>query len=174
VNALSGDQGNGRIRPQIAVIGPGDAGPGEIADALEAGRILAREGAFLLCGGKGGVMEAACRGAREEGGTTIGIIPDAGNGNPYLSIVIRTNLGNARNAVLVQSADAVVAIGGAYGTLSEIALSLKGKREVFGLTTWEMDGVKACRTPEDAVLSALSSARRSPWYHSRQAGREYP
>jgi uncharacterized protein (TIGR00725 family) len=119
-------------------------------------------------------MEAACRGAWEGGGTTIGILPDSGNGNPFLSIVIRTALGNARNAVLVQSADAVVSIGGAYGTLSEIALSLKSEREVFGLTTWKIDGIKACSTPEDAVLSALSAARRSPWYYSRRAGREYP
>jgi uncharacterized protein (TIGR00725 family) len=160
---------DGRIRPQIAVIGPGDAGPGETADAEEAGRVLAREGAVILCGGKGGVMEAACHGAWEEGGMTIGILPDNGNGNPYLSIVIRTDLGNARNAVLVQSADAVVAIGGAYGTLSEIALALKSNREVFGLKTWKIAGIVTCRTAEEAVLSALSAARRSPWYCNRQA-----
>jgi uncharacterized protein (TIGR00725 family) len=163
-----------RMRPQIAVIGPGNAGQPETADAERAGRALAQEGAVILCGGKGGVMEAACRGAWEEGGTTIGILPDSGNGNPYLSIVIRSDLGNARNAVLVQSADAVVALGGAYGTLSEIALALKSRREVFGVTTWKIDGVVACGTPEEAVFSALSAARRSPWYRSRQAGREYP
>jgi uncharacterized protein (TIGR00725 family) len=161
-------------RPQIAVIGPGDAGPVETADADKTGRVLAREGAVLLCGGRGGVMEAACRGAREEGGMTVGILPDTGNGNPYLSVVIRTGLGNARNAVLIQSADAVVALGGGYGTLSEIALALKGGREVFGVKTWKIDGVVTCETPDEAVLSALTAARRSPWCRSRQAGREYP
>jgi uncharacterized protein (TIGR00725 family) len=173
VNSLSWDLDEDRIRPQIAVIGPGNATPGEAADALEVGRLIARNGAVLLCGGKGGVMEAACRGAHEEGGVTIGIIPDTGNGNPFLSMVIRTGLGNARNAVLVLSADAVIAIGGAYGTLSEIALSLKSEREVFGLATWVINGVNMCPTPGDAVTSALSAARRSPWYRSRQAGREY-
>ena len=111
-----------RVRPQIAVIGPGEASEEEKETARETGRLLGREGAVLLCGGRGGVMVAACRGALEEGGTTIGVLPDTGNGNPCLSIVIRTGLGNARNAVLVQSADAVIAIGGSYGTLSEIAL----------------------------------------------------
>jgi uncharacterized protein (TIGR00725 family) len=162
------------VPPQIAVIGPEDASEEELSAAIQVGRIIAREGAFLLCGGKGGVMDAACRGAREEGGMTVGIVPDAGNGNPHLSIVIRTNIGNARNAVLVQSAEAVVAIGGAYGTLSEIALALKSKREVFGLSTWEIDGIRNCTSAEDAVLSALSAARRSPWYRNRRAGREFP
>jgi uncharacterized protein (TIGR00725 family) len=168
------NRNDGGVRPQIAIIGPGDAGPAELADADTAGRILAREGAVLLCGGRGGVMEAACRGAREGGGLTVGILPDTGNGNPYLSVVIRTGLGNARNAVLVQSADAVVALGGGYGTLSEIALSLKGGREVFGVKTWNIDGMVTCETPDEAVLSALSAAGRSPGCRSRQAWREYP
>jgi uncharacterized protein (TIGR00725 family) len=158
------------IPPQIAVIGPEHANQEEISIAMETGRIIARRGAYLLCGGKGGVMEAACRGAREEGGTTIGILPDEGNVNPHLSIVVRTNMGNARNAILVQSGEAVIAIGGAYGTLSEIALALKSKREVFGLSSWKIEGVLDCRSPEDAVFNALSAALRSPWHRSRQAG----
>jgi uncharacterized protein (TIGR00725 family) len=162
------ETGKGRIRPQIAVIGPGEASEGEEETARETGHLLAREGAVLLCGGRGGVMEAACRGALEAGGTTVGILPDTGNGNPCLSLVIRTGLGNARNAVLVQSADAVIAIGGSYGTLSEIALSLKAEREVFGIASWTIDGVTECDTPGEAVVSALSAAHRSPWYRSRR------
>lgn len=160
----------GPVRPQVAVVGPGDAAVREQELAREVGRLLAREGAVLLCGGRGGVMEAASCGALGEGGTTVGILPDTGNGNPCLSLVIRTGLGNARNAVLVQSADAVIAIGGAYGTLSEIALSLKCGREVFGIASWEIAGMVACETPREAVVSALSAARRSPWYRNRRDG----
>ena len=156
------------IRPQIAVIGSGEASEGEQETARETGRQLGREGAVLLCGGRGGVMEAACRGVLEEGGITVGVIPDTGNGNPCLSIVIRTGLGNARNAVIVQSADAVIAIGGSYGTLSEIALSLKAGREVFGLASWKITGVTECKTPGEAVVSALTAAHRSPWYRNRR------
>jgi uncharacterized protein (TIGR00725 family) len=134
-----------RIRPQIAVIGPGGASDREREIGRETGRLLGRERAVLLCGGRSGVMEAACRGALEEGGTTIGVLPDTGNGNPYLSLVIRTGLGNARNAVLVQSADAVIAIGGSYGTLSEIALSLKAEREVFRIASWTITGGNGMR-----------------------------
>ena len=164
------ETGEGRVRPQIAVIGPGDATDHEREVAGEVGRLLGREGAVLLCGGRSGVMESACRGAFGEGGTTVGILPDTGNGNPCLSLVIRTGLGNARNAVVVQSAEAVIAIGGAYGTLSEIALALKAGREVFGLSSWKIVGVTACGTPREAVISALSAARRSPWYRSRRDG----
>lgn len=162
------ETGKTRIRPQIAVIGPGDASDREREVAREVGRLLGREGVVLLCGGRGGVMEAACRGALDEGGTTVGVLPDTGNGNLYLSLVIRTGLGNARNAVLVQSADAVIAIGGSYGTLSEIALSLKAGREVFGIASWTIAGVTECMAPGEAVVSALSAAHRSPWYRSRR------
>lgn len=94
--------------------------------------MIAREGAVLLCSGLRGAMEAARKGALEESGLTIGILPDTGQGNPYLSMVIRSGLGHARNAVLVQSADAVLAFGSSYGTLSEIALALKCGSSVFG------------------------------------------
>jgi uncharacterized protein (TIGR00725 family) len=106
-------------------------------------------------------MEAACKGAREQGGQTVGILPDTGNGNPFLGVVIRTGFGHARNAVVVQSADAVIAIGGSHGTLSEIAIALKMQRPVFGIKTWDIEGVQRCATPEEAVLSAVRAARRS-------------
>lgn len=136
---------------QIAVIGASDCSPEEYEIARTLGRLIAEMGATLVCGGMGGVMEAACHGAREAGGLTVGIVPDTGNGNPHLDVVIRTGLGHARNALVVQSADAVIAVGGSHGTLSEIALALKTGRPVFGIGTWGIPGVVACSGPEDAV-----------------------
>lgn len=154
---------------QIGIIGAGTpCTPDVEAAAARAGRAVAREGAILVCGGLGGVMEAACRGAEEESGTTVGIIPGTEGGNPHLSIIIRTGMGHARNAVLVQSADAVVAIGGSYGTLSEIALALKAGREVYGFMSWEIPGLVPCSTVDEAVRAACSAARRFLSYHSHQ------
>jgi uncharacterized protein (TIGR00725 family) len=138
---------------QIAVIGAADAGTEEYQLARSIGALIAGYGT-LICGGMGGVMEAACRGAREQGGRTVGIVPDTGNGNPYLDIIIRTGLGHARNVLVVQSADAVIAIGGSYGTLSEIAIALKMGRPVFCLKSWGIDGVVPCETPKEAVERA--------------------
>jgi uncharacterized protein (TIGR00725 family) len=141
---------------QIAVIGAADAKADEYAMACEVGRLIAGH-ATLICGGRGGVMEAACKGAREHGGRTVGILPGTGNGNPYLDVVIRTGLGHARNVLVVQSADAVIAVGGSYGTLSEIAIALKLQRPVFGLSTWDIEGIVPCSGPEDAVGRAIAS-----------------
>ena len=143
---------------QIAVIGPGSCSPGEAVAAERVGRCIARKGAILICGGLSGVMEAACRGAREESGTTVGIIPGIVGENPHLSFIVRSGLGHARNIVLIQSSDAVVAIGGRYGTLSEIAAALKMGITVAGYHTWEIPGVINCGTPEEAVREACSAA----------------
>ena len=140
---------------QIAVIGTADASADEYATAYAVGALIASWGT-LVCGGLGGVMEAACKGAHEQGGLTVGILPDTGNGNPYLDVIIRTGLGHARNVLVVQSADAVIAVGGSYGTLSEIAIALKMKCPVYGLKTWDIKGVVHCETPEEAVESATS------------------
>jgi uncharacterized protein (TIGR00725 family) len=139
-------------------VGPGDASTDEQAAAEEVGRLLARRGAVVVCGGLGGVMEAACRGAREEGGTAVGILPgsDRGAANRYVSVAIATGLGEARNALVVRAADALIAIGGAYGTLSEIALALKGGKRVIGLGTWEIEGVEPADGAEAAVEAALA------------------
>ncbi len=142
---------------QIAVIGAGDASLREAEDAYAAGKGIAGAGAVLICGGLGGVMEAACRGAREAGGTTVGILPGTEGGNPFLSITIRTGLGHARNVLVVRSADAVIAIGGSHGTLSEIALALKTGRPVFGIRTWDIPGVVPCESAEEAVRRAVSA-----------------
>jgi uncharacterized protein (TIGR00725 family) len=137
-------------------VGPGDGG--DLLAAENVGRLLAERGAVLVCGGLGGVMEAACRGAKEAGGTTIGILPgsDRSAANPYVDIAIPTGLGEARNALVVRSADALIAVGGAYGTLSEIALALKAGKRVAGIESWDVEGVLAVPTPEAAVEAVLS------------------
>jgi uncharacterized protein (TIGR00725 family) len=143
----------------VAVVGPGEAGPGEIAAAEQVGGELARRGAVVVCGGLGGVMEAACRGAKEAGGTTVGILPglDRAAANRFVDVALPTGLGEARNALVVRAADVLIAVGGAYGTLSEIALALKGGKRVIGLRSWDIDGVEAADDPEQAVATALPS-----------------
>ena len=142
----------------MAVVGPGAASPEQEAVAEEVGRLLARRGAVVVCGGLGGVMEAACRGASREGGTTVGVLPglDRGAANPFVSVALATGLGEARNALVVRAADALIAVGGAYGTLSEIALALKAGKPVIGLGTWQIDGVERVEGPEAAVNLALT------------------
>jgi uncharacterized protein (TIGR00725 family) len=143
----------------VAVVGPGDASSQEIALAEEVGAGLAAAGAVVVTGGLGGVMEAACRGARSRGGRTLGILPgeDREDANGWVEIAVATGLGELRNGIVVRAADALVAVGGGHGTLSEIALALKLGRPVVGLGTWEVHGVEHVSTPEDALdrVSAL-------------------
>jgi uncharacterized protein (TIGR00725 family) len=146
---------------QIAVIGHAQATPDEYKAAYAAGRAIAGNGAVLVCGGLGGVMEAACRGAKEAGGTAVGILPGTDGGNAYLDITISTGLGHARNVLVVLSADAVIAVGGSHGTLSEIAVALKTGRPVYGINTWDIEGVISCTSPEDAVKQAVHDAGKS-------------
>ena len=148
--------------PYVAVVGPGDATDAQ-RDAAEAvGRALAQAGAIVVTGGLGGVMEAACRGARDAGGLTVGILPghDRAAANPAVRLAIPTGLGELRNGLVVRSADAVVAVGGAYGTLSEVALALKTGVAVVGLDTWEIEGIERVATPADAAARALELATR--------------
>jgi hypothetical protein len=153
----------------VAVCGPDPAPPDVAAQAEEIGRLLARAGAVLVCGGLGGIMEAAARGVQEEGGTSIGILPGSGRsaGNRYLSVSIPTGMGEMRNALIVRSADAVIAVAGEFGTLSEIAFALKMGVPVVGLDTWELskpgrmvaDPIVRASTPQEAVDQALRLAR---------------
>jgi hypothetical protein len=142
----------------VAIAGPGDASAREREAAEQVGRLVAERGAIVVCGGLGGVMEAACRGARQSGGTTVGILPgaDRGAANPYVDVAVPTGLGEARNALVVRTADVLIAVGGGYGTLSEIALALKAGKRVIGLGTWEIEGVAAAADPEAAVAAALA------------------
>ena len=147
------------MRPYIAVVGPGEATAVDLSAAEAVGNELARAGAVLVCGGLGGVMEAACRGARKAGATTIGILPgpDRAAANPFVDVAIATGLGEARNALVVRNADALVAVGRGYGTLSEIALALKARKPVVALDSWDIDGVVSAATPEHAVTAALAA-----------------
>ena len=153
-----------RTRTVIAVVGAGrcDADTARVAEAV--GRELGRRGITLVCGGLGGVMEAACRGARQAGGHTIGILPgdDPRAANAYVEFAIPTGLGEARNLIVVRCGQAVIAVAGEYGTLSEIALALKIGRPVIGLNTWQLvkDGredraIIPAHSPEEAVELAL-------------------
>jgi uncharacterized protein (TIGR00725 family) len=153
---------------QIAVIGPSRATP-EIAEAaFRVGALIALGGAVLVCGGGGGAMEAACRGARSAGGTTVGILPGPTreDANPFVDIAIPTGMGEARNALVVRAADAVIAVGGGVGTLSEIGLALKMGRPVIGLGTWEVVppagdrvelAIERVESPEAAASAALAA-----------------
>jgi uncharacterized protein (TIGR00725 family) len=152
----------------LAVIGSATCSQEVAALAEAVGREIARAGAILVCGGRGGVMEAACRGAKAQGGTTVGILPglDRREANPYVDISIATGLGEARNAVVARTADAVVAVSGGFGTLSEIGLALKMGRPVVGLGTWDLyrdgrrtDAMLLAETPAQAVQQALRLAQ---------------
>jgi hypothetical protein len=142
----------------IAVVGSGTADDELRALAEEVGREVARQGAVLLTGGLGGVMEAASRGAHEEGGITIGILPgtDPREANPWVEVPIATGMGQARNVIVVVAAHAVVAVGGEYGTLSEIAHALKIGKPVVGLHTWEL--AKEFAERDENVIAAFSPA----------------
>ncbi len=130
------------VKGQIGVIG-GAACTVEMYEvAREVGREIADKGFSMVCGGLGGVMEAACRGAKEAGGITIGILPtsDKLDANPYVDLVIPTGLGHARNVLIVHASDALVAVDGETGTLSEIAIALKVGKPIVGIRTWELEG----------------------------------
>ncbi len=151
----------------IAAIGGSDPSTEEEQMAEEVGRELAKRDAVLVCGGLGGVMEAACRGAQSEGGLTIGILPGESRrgANPYVQIPIVTGMGYARNVVVVKSAQAVIAIGGSYGTLSEISHALQNSIPVIGLNTWSLskngqqdNSIILAQNPVEAVEQALSLA----------------
>jgi uncharacterized protein (TIGR00725 family) len=141
----------------IAVIGGSDISPETAALAQEVGREVAARGALLLCGGLGGVMAAAAQGAQEAGGVSLGILPegDRRRANPFLTYSIATNLGHARNVVIAHSADALIAVGGSYGTVSEAAIALKLGKPVIALNvTWDLPGLQRAATPAEAAALA--------------------
>ncbi len=151
----------------IAVIGGAQASKRELGLAEEVGRELAKRGAILVCGGLGGVMEAACRGAVSEGGVTIGILPgeSRSSANKYVQFPIVTGIGYARNIAVVKSAQAVIAVDGNYGTLSEIGHALQGGIPVIGLGTWSLlrngksdNSIILAQTAVEAVEKAINLA----------------
>jgi uncharacterized protein (TIGR00725 family) len=151
----------------VAVVGAGRCSAEVAALAESVGRELAQRGAVVVCGGLGGVMEAACRGAKGAGGVTVGILPGTArrDANPHVDIPIVTGMGEARNVLVVRSAQAVIAISGEYGTLSEIAHALKLGIPVVGLRTWQLakdslqrEEIIRAQTPQEAVERALALA----------------
>jgi len=159
-----------RSKPRLGVIGSASCSPRIMDLAAEVGRHIGRAGAILICGGRGGVMEAAARGAKEAGGITVGILPGESDSeaNPYIDIPIVTGMGQARNAINVLTSQAVIAVAGAYGTLSEIALARVAGIPVIGLETWSptdpdgrtAPGVTVAANPEEAVQMALRAILR--------------
>jgi uncharacterized protein (TIGR00725 family) len=162
----------------VGVVGSGDADDQLTALAEMVGRRLAGAGAIVVCGGLGGVMAAACRGAVSAGGTTVGLLPgtDRAAANPWVTVALPTGLGELRNGLVVRSSDALVAVGGGYGTLSEVALALKTGCPVVGLSTWSPPAVPGaasvvnCADAAEAVEQALVLARNRQVF--RQAERQ--
>ena len=148
----------------VAVIGGGSITPEVAALAVEVGRELARRGAVVICGGLTGVMEAVARGVREGGGISLGILPgpDRVLANPHLTYSLPTNLGHARNIIIAHAADAVIAIDGGYGTISEAAIALKLGKPVVGIkTSWNMPNLVTVIDPKEAVIYALEAIKKN-------------
>ena len=149
---------------QIGVIGAGQCSSEIEKLAEEVGKEIARNKAVLVCGGLGGVMEASARGAKQEGGNTVGILPGVSfeDANPFIDIPIVTGLSHARNVLVVRSSHALIAIEGGYGTLSEIAIALKIGKPVVGLRTWKIsEEIVTVETPQEAVKKAIDLVENS-------------
>jgi uncharacterized protein (TIGR00725 family) len=147
--------------PYIAVVGASRPTESQERAAEEIGRTLGAAGAVIVTGGRGGVMAAAGRGARAAGAVVVGILPglERGEANEWLTVALPTGLGELRNGLVVRAADAAVAVGGAYGTLSEVALALGAGTPVVGFDSWAIDGVEPAASPRAAAERALALAR---------------
>ena len=164
----------------ISVVGESNSSPGAYKLAEEVGRLIAKAGAILVCGGLRGVMEGAAKGAKSAGGLTVGILPGSKHeeANPYIDIPIITGLGYARNKIVVKTGQVIIAIGGKYGTLSEIGFALGYGIPVVGLKTWELirgdgkvdQGIVYVRTPEEAVQTAFKLIRKTYKPRTKERG----
>lgn len=156
----SGSEKYGQGTVQLGIVGAGTAGGNLPALARRVGVLAAERGWTVICGGMGGVMAAVSEGAAKAGGIVVGVLPGSTRkeGNPHLTVALPTNMGHARNAVIAQSADALIAVGGGYGTLSEIALGLKMGKPVISLESWCLDSnVTRAESAEKAVEAAARS-----------------
>lgn len=144
----------------VGVVGPGEATQAQYEAAREVGRLLAARGAVVVTGGLGGVMEAASRGAAEAGGLTVGLLPggDRSGANPHLAVAVPTGMGEMRNALIVRCCEVLIAVGGGWGTLSELALARRAGRPVYALDSWGLgdDGPEPVASPAQAVDRAMS------------------
>jgi uncharacterized protein (TIGR00725 family) len=163
----------------VGVAGASRPAPRLLDQAEVLGRRLAEAGAIVVCGGGPGVMEAVCRGAQAAGGTTVGLLPglDRAEGNPHLTISVPTGLGQGRNLLLVRSSNALIAVGGGFGTLSEIALALRTGTPVIGLATWSLhldgrpvDAFPVASDPDTAARLALETATSRTRSHNPEIG----
>jgi uncharacterized protein (TIGR00725 family) len=147
----------------VAVVGASQATDEDLRDAEAVGRLLGERGAIVVCGGRGGVMAAASKGCAQAGGTVLGMLPglDRSDANEWVTVGIPTGLGELRNGLIVRTADVMIAVGGAYGTLSEVALGLHGGLDVFALHSWDIEGIQPVASPDEAVTLALASAANS-------------
>lgn len=146
----------------VGVIGAGRADADLERVAEDVGRLLAEAGAVVVCGGLHGVMAGACRGAQAAGGTTVGILPglDRGEANEWVDVALPTGMGEMRNVLIVRASDVLVAVGGEYGTLSEIAFALREGIPVVGVGTWDIRGVEVAPDAAEAVARAVDHAGR--------------
>jgi uncharacterized protein (TIGR00725 family) len=164
----------------ISVVGESNSSPAAYKLAEEVGRLIAKAGAVLVCGGLKGVMEAAAKGARSAGGLTVGILPGSKHeeANPYIDIPIITGLGYARNKIVVKTGQVIIAIGGKYGTLSEIGFALGYGIPVVGLKTWELirgdgkvdQGIVYVRSPQEAVQTAFKLIKKTYKPRTKERG----
>ena len=146
--------------PVISVIGTSTASPETYELAREVGRLLARAGCTVVCGGRGGVMEGVCRGVSERGGISVGLLPgDIREANPYVTIPLSTGLGEVRNFAVASAGEAVISIGGAFGTLSEIGFALRSGKPVIGLKTWRISEDGKSPTPMIEASTAWEAVR---------------
>ncbi len=149
-------------KPVIAVIGAGKCSKKLRDRAAEVGRVIAENGGVVVCGGLGGIMEGAARGAKEAGGTTIGILPtdNKDDANEFIDIVIPTGFGEARNILVIRTADAVVALPGKYGTLTEMAFALHAGKPLVSISAWKLgDEIRHVDDPTEAAMLALELAK---------------
>lgn len=159
----------------IAVVGGYKCSKRHYKIAQELGELIAEEGWVLISGGRGGVMEAACRGAKNKGGLTVGILPsyDGGDANRYLDVKLPTGLGYARNVLVVRAANVIIAVDGHYGTLSEIAFAFNEEKPVLGIETWPIKGIIKVRTPKEAITYIKKHFKTAAGY-TPQASRLNP
>ena len=153
----------------VAVVGPADASPAECEHAYEVGRLLAERGAVVVTGGLGGVMAAASRGCADAGGISVGVLPsaDRASGNDHLTVALATGVGELRNGLVVRSADAVIAIGGSWGTLSEVALAMRTDVPVVSIAGW---AVMDAHGYPVALEAAATPARAVEWVWAQLGG----
>ena len=166
------DDHSAQRAPYIAVVGPAEPDAETYALAVEAGRLIAERGAVVVCGGLGGVMEAAARGASDAGGSSLGILPgaDRAQANRYVTMAVATGLGELRNALVVRCSDAVLAVGGSWGTLSEVALAQRLGRPVVSLGGWSVvdphgaavAGIVPAQSAAEAVEALIAAINRDP------------